>query len=244
MSCSSQSLCDTDGCDCDGSGAVTCYCHHKQVLKIGLHHNVLDVSEPSQQTRALSVENCHHVELYASILNHMETLENVTIKHCHNVVVHPKIFDSRGASEAAGTVHNIELSNIHKLQVNRYSFKDLKVTGRFFLGEVNMDTVVSMAFHFNFVKEFSVFASNFERISMFGIKINDCKEFNVLGMTQFTSLAAHAIKLKCDKFSLAYNWFGSLHDSSFDVEFGLCDIQGNTFYTLQVGNGRSYRYFF
>merc|ERR1712131_152824 len=78
-----------------------------------------------------------------------------------------------------------------------------------------------------------VLASKFERISMFGIKIDECKEFNVLGMTHFNSLAAHAIKVKCDKFSLAYNWFGHLHDSSFDVDFGLCDIQGNTFYTLQ-----------
>ena len=68
---------------------------------------------------------------------------------------------------------------------------------------------------------------------MFGIKIDQCGEFNILAMTQFTSLAAHAIKATCDKFSLAYNWFGQLHDSSFDVEFGLCDIQGNTFNSLQ-----------
>ena len=54
----------------------------------------------------------------------------------------------------------------------------------------------------------------------------------MLGMTTFGSLAAHAIKVKCDKFSLAYNWFGHLHDSSFDVEYGLCDIQGNTFVSL------------
>merc|ERR1719410_2268777 len=90
-----------------------------------------------------------------------------------------------------------------------------------------------MAFHFKYVNEFSVFASKFERISMFGIKIEQCREFNILGMTQFSSLGSHAIKAKCDKFSLAYNWFGHLHDSSFDVEFGLCDIQGNTFRSLQ-----------
>ena len=154
------------------------------------------------------------------------------MRHSHAVVIHPKLLEPRGAPEEASTVHSIQLSNIHKLQVRRYSFKDLKVTGLFYLGEVAMDSVVSMAFHFKFVKEFSIFASSFERISMFGVKISDCKEFNVLGMTQFTTLAAHAIKVKCDKFSLAYNWFGHLHDSSFDVEFGLCDIQGNTFYSL------------
>ena len=155
------------------------------------------------------------------------------MRHSHAVVIHPKLLEPRGAPEEASTVHSIQLSNIHKLQVRRYSFKDLKVTGLFYLGEVAMDSVVSMAFHFKFVKEFSIFASSFERISMFGVKISDCKEFNVLGMTQFTTLAAHAIKVKCDKFSLAYNWFGHLHDSSFDVEFGLCDIQGNTFHSLQ-----------
>ena len=227
-----RSLCDTEGCQCEGP-SVHCYCHHTQVLKIGLHSKVEDVSQPPRETRSLSVENCHHVELYGGILNHMDKLQNLTIRQCHAVVVHPKLFDSRGASAEAGVVKNIQFSNIHNMKVMRYSFKDIQVTELFYLGEIVMDSVVSMAFHFNFVREFSVFASKFERISMFGIKINDCKEFNVLGMTQFSSLAAHAIKVKCDKFSLAYNWFGHLHDSSFDVEFGLCDIQGNTFYSLQ-----------
>merc|ERR1712066_408812 len=68
---------------------------------------------------------------------------------------------------------------------------------------------------------------------MFGVKLSRCREFNVLGMTHFSSLAAHAIKVKCDKFSLAYNWFGRLQDSSFNVEYGLCDVQGNTFLTLE-----------
>ena len=67
---------------------------------------------------------------------------------------------------------------------------------------------------------------------MYGIQLPKCQEFNVLGMSHFTSLAAHAIKVKCDKFSLAYNWLGHLQDSSLDVEFGLCDIQGNTFHSL------------
>jgi len=232
VSGSEESLCETDGCTCTDD-IIHCYCHHQQVLKIGLHHKVEDVSQPPAGTRALYVENCHHVELFGGLLNHMERLQNLTVRQSHAVVVHSKLFEPRGASEEAGTVQNIQFSNIHNLQVRRYSFKDLKVMNIFYLGEVVMDSVVSMAFHFNFVKEFSVFASKFERISMFGVKINDCREFNILGMTHFNTLAAHAIKVKCDKFSLAYNWFGQLHDSSFDVEFGLCDIQGNTFYTLQ-----------
>lgn len=226
------SLCDVEGCECR-EAAVHCLCHHKQVLKVGLHHRVQDASQPPEDTRSLTIQNCHHVELYGGLLNHMEHLQNLSISQAHAVVLHPKLYDSRGASEAAGTIQSISLSNIHNLQVRRYSFKDLKVTGIFYLGEVVMDSVVSMAFHFKFVKEFSVFASVFERISMFGVKIDYCREFNILGMTHFNTLAAHAIKVKCDKFSLAYNWFGNLHDSSFDVEFGLCDIQGNTFNTLQ-----------
>ena len=225
-------LCDVEGCGCH-EAVIHCYCHHKQVLKIGLHHRVQDASQPPEDTKSLAIENCRHVELYGGLLNHMENLQNLTVSQSHAVVVHSKLYDSRGASEAAGTIQSISLSNIHNLQVRRYSFKDLKVTGIFYLGEVVMDSVVSMAFHFKFVKEFSVFASVFERISMFGVKIDDCREFNILGMTHFNTLAAHAIKVKCDKFSGAYNWFGNLHDSSFDVEFGLCDIQGNTFNTLQ-----------
>merc|ERR1711892_1277416 len=142
------------------------------------------------------------------------------------------IFEAKGATAGSGEVDTIDLTKIQKLIVKRYSFKELKVMDRFYLGEVSMASVVSMAFDFKYVKEFSIFASKFDRISMFGIKLTQCKEFNVLGMTHFASLAAHAIKVKCDKFSLAYNWFGHLHDSSLDVEYGLCDVQGNTFNSL------------
>merc|ERR1711892_339465 len=142
------------------------------------------------------------------------------------------IFEAKGATAGSGEVDTIDLTKIQKLIVKRYSFKELKVMDRFYLGEVSMASVVSMAFDLKYVKEFSVFASKFDRISMFGFKLSQCKEFNILGMTTFGSLAAHALKLKCDKFSLAYNWFGHLHDSSFDVEYGLCDVQGNTFNSL------------
>jgi len=231
------SLCHSSGCTCHNTSSpamvdVRCNCHHKQILKIGLLSRVSDASQPPANTGSLLVENCHHVELYSRLVNHMKNIQNITIRNTHTVVIHPKLYEAKGAATGSGTVHNIEMTNIHKLQVKRYSFKDMEVTNRFYLGEVNMASVVSMAFDFQYVKEFSVFASKFDRISMFGIKLALCKEFNVLGMTHFASLAAHAIKVKCDKFSLAYNWFGHLHDSSFDVEYGLCDIQGNTFVSL------------
>ena len=51
-------------------------------------------------------------------------------------------------------------------------------------------------------------------------------------MTRFFSMASQSFSMKCDKFMAAYNVFGQLQDSAFDVEFGLADIQGNTFETL------------
>merc|ERR1719350_2350674 len=135
------SLCHTPGCSClslPGTGllAVKCYCHHQQVLKIGLHSRVTDSSEPPDSTGSLIVDNCHHVELYSRLLNHMKSIQNITIKNTHTVVIHPKLYEAKGAVPVSGSVHNVELTNIHKLQVRRYSFKDLEVTGRLYLGEV------------------------------------------------------------------------------------------------------------
>ena len=42
--------------------------------------------------------------------------------------------------------------NVYNFQVKRFAFKDLHVTHRFYLGEVNMNTIVSMAFTFDYVK--------------------------------------------------------------------------------------------
>ena len=147
-----------------------------------------------------------------------------------------EMFDARFAPELAEKVRelqNIQLTNIANLIVKSYAMKDIRVMGRFYLGEVTTKSLPAMGLELSYVGEFSVFASKFERISRFGIVIDQCREFNILGMTHFKSLASHAIKVSCDKFSLAYNWFGHLHDASFDVEFGLCDIQGNTFHSLQ-----------
>ena len=142
------------------------------------------------------------------------------------------MFESRGAAAESGELQQVQLTNIKNLEVKRYSFNDVSVRGMFYLGEVFINNVVSLAFNLDYVGEFSVFASKFERVSMFGIKIKQCHQFNILGMTHFSSLAAHAFKVSCDKFCLAYNWFGHLHDSSFDVQYLLSDIQGNTFYSL------------
>jgi len=237
LSDDSHSLCMVPSCSCLKNLStslvdVSCSCQEKQTLKIGIQSRIQDAWEPPQETGSLILENCHHVELFSRLVNHMKDLRNITIRHSHTLVIHPKLYEARGALPDSGILNNIELTNIHKLVVKRYSFRDLQVKGRVYLGEVSMASVVSMAFDFEYVKEFSVFASKFDRISMHGIKLPRCKEFNVLGMTTFGTLAAHAIKGECDKFSLAYNWFGHLHDSCFDIKYGLCDIQGNTFNSL------------
>ena len=161
----------------------------------------------------------------------MMSIQNISLKNIRTVVLHPKLYDSEDKSIRA-SVENIEFNNITKLQVRRHSFQDVEVTNRVYLADVRMSTMVSMAFEIHYVREFSIFASHFERISRHGIKISSCKEFNVLGMTYFGSLAPYALKVKAHKFSLAYNWFGLINDSSFDVEYGLCDIQGNTFNSI------------
>ena len=51
-----------------------------------------------------------------------------------------------------GRISNLEFSDVAKLKVQRYAFKDLEVMHRMYLGDVSMDNVVSMAFTLRFVK--------------------------------------------------------------------------------------------
>jgi len=180
----------------------------------------------------IQVEDCGKLELESRLFNHIDNLVNITIRNVDSVVIYNDLFDAKGSAGKQYTLSSIEIHNIRDLQVRRYAFRGTRITNRFYLGEVNMAAVVPMSFAFDYVKEFSVFASKFDRISMWGIKLDRCGEFNILGMTHFSSLAAHAIKARCDKFSMAYNWFGNIHDSSFEVDYVLCDIQGNTFVSL------------
>lgn len=234
----SPSLCSTPGCSCpllpsSSLLQVTCTCSQHQEISLGVSSRSPDSLQPPESTGSILVEGCHRVTLHSRLINHLGQLQNLTIRGVHKLVVQPNLYERRGrAREVGGNMTSIHIENIEQLEVKRFAFKDLHVLERFYLGDVSMGTIVSMAFTFHYVKEFSVFASKFDRIAMLGIKLPRCREFNVLGMTHFGSLAAHAIKVRCDKFSLAYNWFGRLHDSSFEVEYGLCDIQGNTFSSL------------
>ena len=165
-------------------------------------------------------------------MNNMKNIQNITIRKAHTLVIHSNLYVATDRDATAGTLVNVELSNIRNLKVAQDSFKDMKVKNKFYLGNVHMAAVLPEAFNFAYVKDFSIFDSKFGRISRLGINIERCQEFSVLGMTHFGSLASHAIKVKCNKFSLAYNWFSYLESSSLDVEYRLCDIQGNVFHTL------------
>jgi len=149
------------------------------------------------------------------------------------MVVAPRIYDSRakGNGESA-ELEYIELSQVDDLSVFRNSFEGVSVASSFWMKEVTVPRVPSLAFNFDHIKEFSIYGSRFDRVSMWGFKLASCGEFNALGMTRFFSMASQSFSMKCDKFMAAYNVFGQLQDSAFDVEFGLADIQGNTFETL------------
>jgi len=194
---------------------------------------VLGPSTIPSHIQNILVSECGSLEIETRLFNHIKKAVNITIRDVDNVVIQPDLFDVRGKQNTVSfSLQSLEIHNVRNLQVRRNAFRGIEVQNRFYLGEVRMDSVVPLAYGFDYVKEFSIFASKFERISMWGIKLERCGEFNILGMTHFASLAAHSIKAKCDKFSTAYNWFGNVQDSSFQIDYRLCDIQGNTFVSL------------
>ncbi|TRY72236.1 hypothetical protein TCAL_14891 [Tigriopus californicus] len=198
-------------------------------VKIGVRDLTDNVSEPPENAAQLKISSCHSVELFPRIINRMANLKNITISKSDEVNVHPRLYNAKAGTRLSSHLQIVEFSEIRNLKIARQSFDGISVDGSFWLKEIAMERVPSMAFHFDHVKEFSVFGSRFDRVSMWGFRLESCGEFNALGMTRFVSLATRGLYLKCDKFMLAYNVFVSVHDSSFDVKFGFADIQGNTF---------------
>ena len=118
------------------------------------------------------------------------------------------------------------------LKVKRHSFEGIRVDGSFLLENVIVQRTPSLAFAFDAVKQFSIFGSRFDRVSMWGFKLDECIEFNALAKSRFFSLASQAMHMKCNKFMLTDNTFDNLHDSSLGLTYGLLDVQGNTFEKL------------
>ena len=68
---------------------------------------------------------------------------------------------------------------IQELVVHRHTFEGVRVDGTFMLKNVIVQQTPSLAFAFDSIKEFSIFRSRFDRVSMWGFKLDDCmgKEF-------------------------------------------------------------------
>ena len=116
--------------------------------------------------------------------------------------------------------------------VKRHTFEGVRVTGTFMLKSVIVQKTPSMAFSFDYIKDFSIMGGRFDRVAMWGFKLENCDEFNALGQSRFFSLASQAFHMKCKRFMLVQNTFDNLMDSSLGVQYGVADIQGNTFEKL------------
>ena len=116
--------------------------------------------------------------------------------------------------------------------MERLAFEGVSVEGEFLLRDVSMAAVPSFAFRLDHVGQFSIFGSRLRRVATWGFKLDSCDAFSALAESSFYTVASKGFNLRCRQFMLAYNVFGKLHDSSFDVRFGLADIQGNTFRSL------------
>ena len=50
---------------------------------------------------------------------------------------------------------------------------------------VTVERTPSLAFAFDFVNELSIMRSRFDRISMWGFKLTECREFNVVAENRY-----------------------------------------------------------
>ena len=55
--------------------------------------------------------------------------------------------------------------------MSRNSFEGVSIAGSFMIKEVTVPRVPSLAFNFDHIKEFSIFGSRFDRVSMWGFKL-------------------------------------------------------------------------
>ena len=109
------------------------------------------------------------IELRSSILC-ISAGQRLYLKFCcaSQVMIYSELYSSEGHPRNLGArMETVEVSRVPHLevilielrryekshfQVARHAFKDVEVTGRFYLGEVSMTNVVSMAFALAYVK--------------------------------------------------------------------------------------------
>ena len=95
----------------------------------------------------------------------------------------------------------------HHLDVKGHAFEGIKIDGTFIMNKVTMQKVDSLAFNFDYVHDFTIIASRFDRIAMWGFKLGKCDEFNVIGGSRFYSLTTNSFQMQCNKFWLLNNTF-------------------------------------
>ena len=82
------------------------------------------------------------------------------------------------------SIFNFLLFQVQDLQVMRHTFEGVRVTGTFMLKSVIVKKTPSMAFSFDYIKDFSIMGGRFDRVSMWGFKLENCDEFNALGQSR------------------------------------------------------------
>ena len=183
-------------------------------------------------TAVLKVKGCRQVEILSKTFNALPSLQNVSLQDIHTVTLHSRLYEARVGNGQSATLSNFDIENVQDLHVKRHTFEGIRISGTFGLKSVIVQRTPSLAFAFDSVNEFNVMGGRFDRVSMWGFKLEDCNEFNALGDSRFFSLASQAFHMKCNKFMLAYNTFDNLQDASLGVTYGVADIQGNTFEKL------------
>ena len=96
---------------------------------------------------------------------------------------------------------------VRHLEVRRNAFAGISVDGTFQMMEVTMEKIPSLAFDFDYVKDFIIDRSRIDRVAMWGIKPQKCDSFSILGGSRLYSLGTNALELRCNKFMLGYNTF-------------------------------------
>ena len=91
-----------------------------------------------------------------------------------------------------------------------------------------MKNVPSMAFSLKVVNAFSVVASKFDRVAMWGFRLKDCVRFS-LEESKFFSVGSRAFHVKTDEFVVEETNFVNLQEGSFAVTFASAFVVNNVF---------------
>lgn len=239
IQCQVEDLCNVNGCACntlsDDLIDVNCQCSTGQELILGPEDGTPSNSQigfAPPNTISLTITGCQQLEVLSKTFNAIPMLQNITVKDVQKVILQSRLYEARAGNGQSATISNFEIENVRDLQVMRHTFEGVRVTGTFMLKSVVVQKTPSMAFSFDYIKDFSIMGGRFDRVSMWGFKLENCDEFNALGQSRFFSLASQAFHMKCKRFMLVENTFDNLMDSSLGVRYGVADIQGNTFEKL------------